>query len=1444
MKRILLAVVFVVPVRPAWAEPLAPSSPTEYEMPATGQVESPPPALVVELPAGLQGLWTNAPKRVIQDTECVRFEEARQAIKFTFSLPQPRICHFWVRKLARHQWDCGFLWQVDDGGKALHTSHQRGRVDWLRGIDDVWYWAKLGTKYLETGAHTIELSADGDDRNAKHIAFDKLVVAFSEDMAKETWLGKDLGEVLKRGPRHTLQPTDKSIIIECEAFDKVTGAVIGCGASSGKVVEHTKSYERDLVLVNVAQDTEVECWMRVWMESKNFCQGLAIEEFWHGAYLEIDGQIHGAAYAINEKRWFWFRCPKKILKAGSHVLGVSMKGKPVRFDRIVLYTGAKPEEEAWFNDRFAEVLPFGYPNDLPATRAAKVSDWYVLGELAPHAKLSWTKKDTAGGLFANVLEVAGAAPKGKAVILAHQIGIGLREGEVDNPRRRPQQFGMFVRGDGSGAALRGIVSDASGDLFELPFAESVDWKGWRYTGLNLIAAAKLRSEGGDGNGVLDFPATLKWLVVEKRTDGSMEIAFEEPAFERPLVPRVKVTGSATPETELPIKLSLVNPRSHDCSAYLAYRVVPATGDQKPVAEGVSGLLTAKAGGEAAFEPKVKAPAPGIYRIQASVNHGFPVTRCFAVGDEKALEYPEFLANLEKRCGAYRFSPDGQDKPLVDQGKPVAPEQVTELYGKAFRVLSDGLDVTSWAYCGQQGYGDDRMLPKPFDLSDEAGWPEIYVPFGTLAIDPKLGRFKFSEGDNDEVAMVGIFGCGFGVHGCGFTVHGDFIYVSSGEGTNTVIDITDPAKPVKASAISNYYFHRLVIPYREYGFINTSHRGVICVDNLANPYRPGPVRGLCMDLGEQARVVKVFEKEALAYMANGKIIDITDPVDVKLVKTSEELAKFDAAYFPDGTRLAYAEFQQGHLADRFGTMGMYDLTDPLAPKKVGSFQFPQSAERQRDGTYAAWPGTVHEFNEGRMAVQCNETFHIYDVRDPLKPVRLFAIQFVDEPRNKNEVIPQPPDEVTTVFAQPFRVSTRGAAIHGKFLYVTDGRNVHGDSPPSHAWQPARLYVVDISGKKPEVVHVHQEEFPSEFRQIEYAKGHLFTDDFCFGLWVFSLKDPAKPVKVASVLTAGEGRQAGYVSDKNIAVFSHTFDGAIQLADVSDPERPKPLGTLWEGCVQAYWTRYQGKGDTLYANKGYQIQVVDIRDPMKPAKTGSFRSPDGKSDITGQIAAKGDTAVVMTPLGGKPSLLTYDISDERNPKFLGQTECPGSYPYISGNTVYAVTPRASVMSKADISDPANPKLRAVFDLADLFRDEARLGWGFCVGKGFAFSPTTTGIHQRDYFHVLDVQNPDKILYAARPSVPEDATPYYWADFWGDAAVAGDILSLGNYGYVTVLDVSDPVHPKLLAKKNFGCQWSTGTIRGGMLYVVNLKGLYAVDIPNSSQVPAGPVTSHLDE
>ena len=78
------------------------------------------------------------------------------------------------------------------------------------------------------------------------------------------------------------------------------------------------------VLVDAREETEAEIWLRLWMHSKNFCQGHAIEEFIHAGYLDVDGELLGCVYAANEKMWQWALMGRAKLSEGTHVIGVGM----------------------------------------------------------------------------------------------------------------------------------------------------------------------------------------------------------------------------------------------------------------------------------------------------------------------------------------------------------------------------------------------------------------------------------------------------------------------------------------------------------------------------------------------------------------------------------------------------------------------------------------------------------------------------------------------------------------------------------------------------------------------------------------------------------------------------------------------------------------------------------------------------------------------------------------------------------------------------------------------------------------------------------------------------------------------------------------------------------------------------------------------------------------
>lgn len=97
---------------------------------------------------------------------------------------------------------------------------------------------------------------------------------------------------------------------------------------------------------------------------------------------------------------------------------------------------------------------------------------------------------------------------------------------------------------------------------------------------------------------------------------------------------------------------------------------------------------------------------------------------------------------------FKFSSDNADIRLVKPDEtPILPSEVPTLYGTSdgMTIFDQEIDVSSSAYSSIQN------IPRPKkaiykDLSDAAGWPAIPVEPDTVAIDPALGRFKFSEGD--------------------------------------------------------------------------------------------------------------------------------------------------------------------------------------------------------------------------------------------------------------------------------------------------------------------------------------------------------------------------------------------------------------------------------------------------------------------------------------------------------------------------------------------------------------------------------------------------------------------------------------------------------------------------------------------------------------------------
>ena len=65
----------------------------------------------------------------------------------------------------------------------------------------------------------------------------------------------------------------------------------------------------------------------------------------------------------------------------------------------------------------------------------------------------------------------------------------LTESNIDLPGE-PQRLGLWVKGDGQGAWLRGVVDDAAGVSHRLDFTWSVDWTGWQYVEASVPAGVE------------------------------------------------------------------------------------------------------------------------------------------------------------------------------------------------------------------------------------------------------------------------------------------------------------------------------------------------------------------------------------------------------------------------------------------------------------------------------------------------------------------------------------------------------------------------------------------------------------------------------------------------------------------------------------------------------------------------------------------------------------------------------------------------------------------------------------------------------------------------------------------------------------------------------------------------------------------------------------------
>ncbi len=718
----------------------------------------------------------------------------------------------------------------------------------------------------------------------------------------------------------------------------------------------------------------------------------------------------------------------------------------------------------------------------------------------------------------------------------------------------------------------------------------------------------------------------------------------------------------------------------------------------------------------------------------------------------------------------------------------------------------------------------------------------------------------------KLEQVGLCYTGFGVPGSGRPfVFGDTVLVNAGEGYPTVIDASDKRQPKVVRHIPSWYFTSIIypLPARDLVYLSSSRGKLLVLRGL---------KGLGLRGAETPRLQEIawdgakwgrsflagLRADGIGYAATTKdivVLDLNDPehpkelarIPVTRLKgegmpTLPEDHAVGATLVREGYQLTFCPDHSLSAAILDGGLrvALLEWKTPTEPVVRGEFK---NAELH-DGDGASAYGRVLAMDKERLVLghpvstskywQCLRLTFL-DIRDPAKPKLASELMF-NHPGTH----------------------VRDIALAGRYAFVADGRNIasgHGVSRNQHS----RLYVLDtqtlVSAKEkgkaklekleedeplpsPKIVATYEDAMPTEYSQMSLVGTTLYVNDYNYGLWLFDVSDPLRPVKLGGAPTSAEGHWL-YLKGEH-AFMAHTFGGTIHVISVADPAKPRAVGYYWDGQWLNYKAKIRGKGEAMYLPQEDGLAIVDIAEPARPKRAGEFLDAQGHP-LHAPCLDLSDTCafVAAAPRGKAPCrLLVYAIGEPLKPKLVSTTELKESKGFrvlCAGHMLYLVGYTGRRILAMDVADPNQPRVAG-----DLRADEVESGGkkhslelkdgggngapGVGYSRGYLY--VTTALEApAPYVLIFDVREPNAIRPAGTLDVADRRG---WQYFACDVAIEGNRLILGDYGCEEVYDIAEPTAPKRLARYRRSYAWQVGAVRDGLLYVPKLDGLEILRLP----------------
>lgn len=314
-------------------------------------------------------------------------------------------------------------------------------------------------------------------------------------------------------------------------------------------------------------------------------------------------------------------------------------------------------------------------------------------------------------------------------------------------------------------------------------------------------------------------------------------------------------------------------------------------------------------------------------------------------------------------------------------------------------------------------------------------------------------------------------------------------------------------------------------------------------------------------------------------------------------------------------------------------------------------------------------------------------------------------------------------------------------------------------------------------------------------------------------------------------------AGHLGGVNAAVFVQgqyayaTFGRELAVLDITDPVHPARMGYallpnyiggVYVSGDYAYLSHYHGG----FGNDG--MIVVDVSDPTHPAEAGRAETTFGNAKA---IYKLGDYVYQVNEDIG---LSVIDVSDPAHPTEASWYETPGGARdvYVAGSYAYLADDEEG-LAVVDVSDPLSPTLAASLPLS---------GTAFYIaGAGhYVYLTTNNPVAYGDNFFVVDISNPEQPALKGSEAVfmgfPGEANGVYITGNYAYVAGADAIGGGWWYGGVEMVDISDPANPT--GYSFFASYWLRRTLRvhvaGGQAYLAGYDdGLLIVDVTNPTHL-----------